>query len=83
MSTISIKHYYDGVFNRKMNYQHLQSCDSSTYIILESKIPYYEAVTLTLPYCNSHMKKIRTKLVWTFESLLKITCQENNFMNAS
>ena len=83
MSTISIKLYYNGVFNRKMNYQHLQSCDSSAYIILESKIPYYEAVTLTLPYYNSHMKKTCTKLLWKSENLLKITCRENSFMNAS
>ena len=57
MSTISKKHYYDRVFIRKINYHHLQSSASSTYIILESKIPYYEAVTLNLTYSNSHIQK--------------------------
>ena len=83
MSTISKKHNYDRVFIRKINYQHLQSGASSTYIILESKIPYYEAVTLNLTCCNSHMKKTRTKFLWKSKIMLKITCQKNNFMNAS
>ena len=83
MSTISKKHYYDRVFIRKINYHHLQSGASSTYIILKSKIPYYEAVTLTLPSSNSHVKKTRTKFLRKSENLLKITCRKNNFMNAS
>ena len=40
-------------------------------------------MTLTLPYCNSHMKKTCTKLLWKSENLLKITCRKNSFMNAS
>ena len=86
MSTISKKHNYDRVFIKEISYDHLQSGASSPYIILESKIPYYEVVTLTLPNCNSyesHMKKTRTKFLWKFENLLKITCRENSFMNAS
>ena len=57
MSTITKKHYYDRVFIKKINYHHLQSGTSSAYIILESRIPYYEAVTLNLTYSNSLIKK--------------------------
>ena len=67
----------------KINYHHLQSGESSSYIILEWKISYYEAVTLNLTYCISHMKKTTTMILWKSENLLSNTCQENNFMNAS
>ena len=83
MSTISKKHYYDRVLIKEINYHHLQSSESSAYIILKSKIPYYEAVTLNLTYCNSYMKKTPTKFLWKSENLLSNTCRENNFMNAS
>ena len=82
MRTISKKHYYDKVIIRKINYHHLQSGASSAYIILELRIPYYEAVTLNLTYCNSHMKKNPTRIIWKSENLLSDICQENNFMNA-
>ena len=83
MSTISKKHYYDRVFIRKINHHHPQDGESSAYIILESRILYYEAVTLNLPYYNSHMKKTRTKFLWKSENLLSNTCREDSFMNAS
>ena len=67
----------------EISYDHLQSGASSPYNILESKIPYYEAVTLTLPNYNSHMKTTRTNFLWKSKNLLKITYRENNFRNAS
>ena len=83
MSTISKKHYYDRAFIRKINYHHLQSGTSSAYIILESKILYYEVVTLNLIYSNSHIKKNPTRIISKSENLLSNICRENNFMNAS
>ena len=56
----------------EISYDHLQSGASSPYIILESKIPYYEVVTLTLPNYNSHMKTTRTNFLWKSENLLKL-----------